>query len=283
MNIVFFGTPDFAVPSLRKLLESSHKILAVVTSPDKERGRGRSMSYTPVKKLALRHGLKIFEPQRLKDSSFIDEIKKLCPDLFVVVAFRILPPEILRLPLKGSINLHGSLLPKYRGAAPIQWGIINGEKKTGLTVFFIEEKVDTGAVLLREEIPIEPQDNFGSLHDKMSQIGSELLMSSLRQLESGNFILQPQDDALATPAPKISREICKIDWRKSTDSVVNLVRGLSPSPGAYFMDRERVVKVYSAVKAEGITLNPGKFLRKGERLYAGTEDGAIEILELQIE
>ncbi|NMB81258.1 MAG: methionyl-tRNA formyltransferase, partial [Ignavibacteria bacterium] len=167
MKIVFMGTPEFAIPSLQKLLSSSHKIEAVVSAPDKERGRGRQITSTPVKQFALENGIKVFTPLDLKNPDFINEMKKIAPDLFVVVAFRILPKELYQLPKFGSINLHGSLLPKYRGAAPIQWAIINGEKETGVTTFFLEEKVDTGNIILQKKIPINDDDDFGSLHDKM--------------------------------------------------------------------------------------------------------------------
>ncbi len=234
MKIIFFATPDFAIPSLKILLENNYEILAVVTATDKPRGRGRSLSVTPIKQFALDHNIKVFTPEKLNDENFEKDLRELKPDLFIVVAFRILPRKIFTIPKFGSFNLHGSILPKYRGAAPIQWALINGDKETGLTTFFLEDKVDTGNIILTEKVEILEGDNFESLHDKMSLVGADLVLKTVKIIEEGNYELKIQDNSLATPAPKITKEICEIDWKKSANEIHNLVRGLSPIPGAYF-------------------------------------------------
>src|SRR4030067_2894390 len=216
MKIVFMGTPDFSLPSLKILLESKHKILAVVSQPDKERGRGKKVSFTPVKQFAVENNIPVYQPEKLKDNEvFVEQMKQLSADLLVVVAFRILPKEVFEIPKYGSFNLHGSYLPKYRGAAPIQWALINGETETGLTTFKLAEKVDTGNIYMQEKVEIKPEDNFESLHDRMSLLGADLVLDTIELIESGNYELKQQDDSLASPAPKITKEICLINWNKS--------------------------------------------------------------------
>ena len=200
MRIVFFGTPDFAVPSLKYIHENDYNIVGVVSAPDKPKGRGRSISVSPVKKYALDHNITVLTPHDLRSIEFEADLKKIDPDLFVVVAFRILPENIFTIPLKGAFNLHGSLLPKFRGAAPIQWALIKGETKTGLSTFFLKKKVDTGNIILQKEIEIQPTDNFGTLHDKMSQAGSMLVLDTIKQIEKGATDIELQDDSKATPA-----------------------------------------------------------------------------------
>jgi methionyl-tRNA formyltransferase len=282
MKIIFMGTPDFAVPSLKRLYESSHEIAAVVTTPDKERGRGQKVTYTPVKEFALAHDILVLQPERLKDEIFIGDLKALSADLFVIVAFRILPKEVFTIPPKGSFNLHGSLLPKFRGAAPIQWAIINGEKETGLTTFALAEKVDTGNIYYQERIDIKDDDNFGTLHDRMSELGAEMVLKTVEMIESGNFNLMEQDNSKASPAPKITKEIQRIDWNKPVVEIHNLIRGLSPYPGAFFYNNDKLLKVYSS-KFSGEKLNPGEIKQTKTELYLGCMDGALEILELQQE
>jgi methionyl-tRNA formyltransferase len=244
MNIVFMGTPDFAIPSLKILIENNHKILAVVTTPDKERGRGQKVTFTPVKQFAIEQNIPVDQPEKLKgNSEFVDRMKQLKPDLFVVVAFRILPKEIFDIPKYGAFNLHGSYLPKYRGAAPIQWALINGDSETGLTTFKLAEKVDTGNIYVQERVEIKPEDNFETLHDRMSVIGSELVLKTVSLIENGNVKLINQDDSLASPAPKISKETCLINWNKSAYEIHNLVRGLSPHPAAFFNYNKKVIKI----------------------------------------
>ena len=291
MRIVFFGTPDFAVPSLKKLYESRHTIEAVVTTPDRERGRGRKVTFTPVKQFAVDNNIPVFQPERLKDENFISAIREIRGDLFVVVAYRILPPEIFQLPPKGVFNLHGSLLPKYRGAAPIQWSIINGDTETGLTTFFLEQKVDTGNTILQEKISIENGDDLGTMHDKMMELGADLVLKTVDLIEQGHVTTTPQDDSIVSPAPKITKETCHIDWNKPAQQLHNLVRGLSPYPAAFFTHDEKNYKVY---KTKLVTifqpdnlqlgnLKPSQIHQTKNEIYFGTSEGIIQILELQLE
>ena len=283
MKIVFFGTPDFAVPSLDFLNKSKHEVVAVVTAPDKERGRGRKVSFTPVKEYALEHDLKCLQPESMKDEEFIDNLTQLNADLFVVVAFRILPRSVYTIPKFGSFNLHGSLLPKYRGAAPIHWAIINGEKETGVTTFFLEDKVDTGNIILQEKLIIEEDDNLGTIHDKMSLLGAEVVLKTVDLIESGNYELQKQDNSLATPAPKISKELGEIDWNKPARQIHNLIRGLSPFPDAYFIHNGAKYKVFKSVVVESVKLLPGEIKQTKNEIFIGCSDNALQILELQPE
>lgn len=284
MNIVFMGTPDFSIPSLEILLKNKHKILAVVTQPDKERGRGQKVTFTPVKQFAVEHNIPVYQPEKLKgNDEFISRMKNLNPDLFVVVAFRILPKEVFDIPEFGSFNLHGSYLPKYRGAAPIQWALINGETETGLTTFKLAEKVDTGNIYLQEKLPIFPEDNFETLHDRMSELGAKMVLNTVNLIESGNYKLKPQDDSLASPAPKITKEICLIDWNKSATEIHNLVRGLSPYPAAYFIFNDKVIKVYKTAVITGIQLQPFQFHQTKTELIIGCGNDALQILEIQQE
>lgn len=282
MRIIFFATPEFAIPSLDILHKSEHEIVAVVSAPDKPRGRGRSLSVTPIKQYALDNNIPVYTPEKLKNEEFANKLKELSPDLFVVVAFRILPEIIFTLPKKGSFNLHGSLLPKYRGAAPIQWAIINGDKETGLTTFFLEKKVDTGNVILKEKISIEENDNLGTLHDKMSIAGSELVLKTVTQIDNDSVELMPQDDDEATPAPKIKKDTCKINWNKSAEEIHNLIRGLSPYPAAFFNLNNKNYKVYKSKIAE-FQLQPEEIKQTKSEIFIGTSTSVIRILELQPE
>ena len=283
MKIIFMGTPDFAVPSLRILLESKHEVLAVVTAPDKERGRCLKIGFSPVKEFAEENYLPVLQPEKLKDEQFINSLKNFNADLFVVVAFRILPKEVFAIPPKGSFNLHGSLLPKYRGAAPIQWALIKGEKETGLTTFALDEKVDTGNIYLQEKIKINYEDNFGTLHDKMSTAGAELVLRTVELIEGGNFELKKQDDSLASPAPKITKDTGKIEWNKSAEEIHNLVRALSPHPGAYFYFRDKQIKIYKTKINDSASTGTGRIIQIKNQLFASCGNGSIEILELQQE
>ncbi len=283
MNIIFMGTPDFAIPSLSKILESKHKVLAVVTAPDKARGRGQKLSFTAVKQFAIDKGIPVLQPEKLKDENFIEELNSLSPDLFVVVAFRILPREVFKIPKYGSFNLHASLLPKYRGAAPIQWSLINGEKETGVTTFALADKVDTGNMYIQEKIDIDENDNLESLHDKLSVLGADVVLRTIDLIDSGNFKLKEQKHIEATPAPKITKETCAIDWNKTSEEVHNLIRGLSPYPGAFFTYENKVIKVFKSKPVDEPELNTGEILQTKNRLFAGCGKGSIEILELQLE
>ena len=233
MRLVFMGTPEFAVRSLETLHNSAHEIVAVVTAADKPRGRGRKVTPSPVKQAALAMNLPILQPKNLKSPDFIQKLSEYQPDLNVIVAFRILPESVFKLPRLGSVNLHGSLLPKYRGAAPINWAVINGETKTGVTTFLLDKKVDTGAMLMQEEIEITPEDDAGSIHDKMMAIGADLLLQTVDALESGTIRPEPQSNSGATPAPKLTPETGRLDWSRPAVELFNLIRGLSPYPGAY--------------------------------------------------
>jgi methionyl-tRNA formyltransferase len=284
MKIIFMGTPDFSLPSLESIYKSKHELIAVVTAPDKERGRGPKVTFTPVKEFALENKIPVYQPEKIKGNiEFAEHMKKLEPDLFVVVAFRILPKEIFDIPKSGSFNLHASLLPKYRGAAPIQWALINGETETGLTTFKLGEKVDTGNIYLQEKVEIKPDDNFGTLHDRLSELGAEVVLRTIELIQSGNNKLMQQDDALASPAPKITKEICQIDWSKSALEIHNLVRGLSPHPAAFFFFNSKVIKIYRAEIVERNDLRPFQILQTKTDLIIGCGKNALRILELQQE
>jgi len=284
MKVIFFGTPEFAIPSLKILYDNGYEISAVVTVPDKEKGRGLKPEPSPVKKFALSLGLKVLEPVNFKDENFINQLKEINPDLGVVVAYRILPREVYSLPKYGTFNLHASLLPKYRGAAPIQWAIINGEKVTGVTTFFLQDKVDTGNIILQREVPIDDEDNFQTLHDKLSQIGSDLVLETVKLIETGNYELKSQDDSLATLAPKITKEICQINWNQSAIKIHNLIRGLSPVPGAFTKLGDKMIKIFrSKLSDENSENDPGLIEIKEDEILVNTADKKLSILELQPE
>jgi methionyl-tRNA formyltransferase len=283
MNLIFMGSADFSIPSLETLYNSNHKILALVTVPDKEKGRGQKISSTPVKEFGIKNNIPVLQPEKLKDENFIQQLKDFNADLFVVVAFRILPKEVFTIPPKGSFNLHASLLPKYRGAAPIQWALINGETETGVTTFKLEEQVDTGNIYLQKKTIIKPEDNFESLHDKLSELGAEVVLQTVDIIEAGKFELKKQTDSLATPAPKITKEICQIDWNKSAIEIHNLVRGLSPHPAAFFNYNEKVIKIYKTEVMNRSDLKPFQIEQTKKELIIGCGKNALRILELQQE
>ena len=284
MKIVFMGTPDFAIPSLKILLENNHQILAVVTTTDKERGRGQKVTFTAVKQFAIENNIQVYQPEKLKgNNEFVEQMKLLNPDLFVVVAFRILPKEVFEIPKFGSFNLHGSYLPKYRGAAPIQWALINGDEETGLTTFKLAEKVDTGNIYLQEKVKINPDDNFESLHDRMSLIGAELVLKTVMMIDNENVELKIQDDFLASPAPKIIKETCLIDWNKPASVIHNLVRGLSPHPVAYFLHNNKVIKIYKTEIVKYLNLKPGEIHQTKTELIIGCGKDSLRIFEIQQE
>jgi len=282
MNIIFMGSPDFSIPSLKALTESQHNVLAVVTAPDKQRGRGRRVSYTPVKKFAMENNLPILQPKTLKNNhEFIEELKHFEADLYVVAAFRILPSDVFEIPKYGSFNLHASYLPKYRGAAPIHWALINGETETGLTTFKLAEKVDTGNIYLQMKIGIKPDDNLESLHDKLSAEGVQIVLDTVNLIETGDYILQEQDNSLATPAPKITKETAIINWNKDANQIHNLIRGLSPTPGAFFEFEGKLIKIYKTELADRYDLAPMEFYQTKNELIVGCGKNALRILELQ--
>lgn len=283
MKIIFWGTPQFAAYSLEHLVQSGYNVQAVVTALDKQKGRGLKTAFSEVKETALKYKLPVLQPEKLSSPEFIEELMSFNPDIFAVIAFRILPKEILALPVKSIFNLHGSILPQLRGAAPIQWALINGLTKTGVTTFEIEPKVDTGKIYMVKETDIWEEDDFGTLHDRLMVLGAEAIAETIDIIKSGNISLLPQNDALATPAPKITKELCEIDFNKSAEEIYNLVRGLSPYPGAYTMFREKVLKIYKTAYINVSPLStPGLHLMDN-KLVLVAKTGALEILELQPE
>jgi methionyl-tRNA formyltransferase len=283
-SILFMGTPEFAVPSLELLLNQEYPVLAVVTAPDKPRGRGQQLSATPIKHSALLHHLPVLQPASLKDPTFLGQISAMKPDLIIIVAFRILPKELFTIPRLGAFNLHASLLPKYRGAAPINWAIINGETETGVTTFFLQEKVDTGNVLLQARIPIGDDDDAGSIHDKLSEIGAEIVLHTVRLIEQGKALPRPQDNALASPAPKLFKEDCRIDWHQPALSIHNRIRGLSPFPSAFTLHDGRILKIFrSQVLPTASTEEPGTVLVTPRSFHVASSDSMLALKELQVE
>jgi methionyl-tRNA formyltransferase len=255
------GTPEFAVASLDALVKAGYNIAGVITAPDKPAGRGMKMNESAVKKYAIEHGLNILQPEKLKNPEFIEELRALRADLQVVVAFRMLPEIVWNMPPVGTINVHASLLPKYRGAAPINWAIINGEKESGVTTFKLTHEIDTGNILLQKRVPIGENETAGELHDKLKDAGADLLVETVRGLVDGSIKEQPQEGIASkalldsTHAPKIFTETCRIDWARSADEIHNLIRGLSPFPGAFTELNGKIFKIYSSEKY--ITLNSG--------------------------
>lgn len=283
MRIVFMGSPDFAIPSLVKLHKSDHEIVSVVSNVDKRRGRRAKPSPTAVKKKALQLDLPVMEVEDLDDSNFCDQLEALKADLFVVVAFRILPPKILDLPPKGSINLHASLLPKYRGAAPIHWAIINGEKRTGCTVFFLDEQVDTGNIIKQKETNIGPDETTGDLYKRLKNMGSKLLVEAVNEIDGGTYQLKKQDHQKATPAPKLFTEDCKIDFSKPAQQIHNKIRGLSPFPTAWAVLDDQKFNMYRSQVGPSLDLAPGRLQMQGEDLVVGTKTGTVILKEVQLE
>lgn len=284
MKIIFFGTPDFAIPSLKILIENNYDIVAVVTVPDKAKGRGLKLEPSPIKKFALENNLKVLQPEKLKDQDFQNELRDLNPELGIVVAYRILPVEVFTIPKYGTFNLHASLLPKYRGAAPIQWALINGEKITGVTTFFLQEKVDTGNIILQREVLIDEEDNFQTLHDKLAKVGAELVLETVKRIEEKNYQVQPQNNLEATLAPKITKELCRINWNQKAYNIHNLVRGLSPIPGAFTLLGNKIFKIYrTKVLDKDASQQPGKIIIEDDSLLVNTNDKLISILEIQPE
>ena len=285
MKIVFMGNPQFAVPSLRKLVESDHDILSVVTNPPKPAGRGKQLIKSPVAECAKELNLPIIETDELKSEKILHTLRDLNGDVFAVVAYRILPKKVINIPLKGAINLHGSLLPKYRGAAPIQWALINGESETGLTTFIIQPKVDKGNILLQKTIKIDQDDNYGSLAEKMSHTGAELLVNTVDRFESENVEQYNQLDSNATLAPKITPALTNISWEKSAKEIHNLIRGLAPFPGARTVLDSKTLKIFKTKYIEeNSTNNSGEISNIGKDSFnVQTGKGQLIVLEVQVE
>jgi len=275
------GTPEFAVPSLTALVDAGYTPVAVATGPDRPRGRGQEVSPTPVKQVAQDAGIeRILQPEDVTDPAFAEAVADLEPDVIAVVAYKILPPEVYTTAEKGAFNLHGSLLPKYRGAAPINHAIMAGETETGVTTFFLEPSVDTGDIILQRRMSIGPNETAGEVHDRMAELGGEAVVETVRQIDEGTVETKPQDDEKATPAPKIHDEDCEIPWAHSAEDVHNHVRGLSPYPGAWTMHDGTRLKLYRTQRADGSGA-PGEIIEADERLVVACGTGAVEVLILQ--
>ena len=287
MKIVFMGTPDFAEKSLEAVYNAGHEILAVVTNPDRPKGRGMKMVASPVKEFSISKDLKIYQPEKVrKNVEFIEEIKELKPDVICVVAYgKILPKEILEIPKEGCINVHGSLLPKYRGAAPIQWAVINGEKVTGVTTMYMDVGMDTGDMILKEETEIAPDETTGELWDRLAKIGSDLLVKTLEQIENKTAPRIPQGEDFSM-APMLDKEMSKIDWEsKTAQEIKNLVRGLNPIMGTYAYLNGKKIKIWKVdvVEADNENVKNGTVLKSDSKdgLYIKAKDGVIKVLEIQ--
>lgn len=278
------GTPEFAVPSLDTLFNNGYEIVSVVTVPDKKKGRGQQVSFSEVKNYAVLKGIPVLQPEKLKDESFRRQIEELKPDLIIVVAFRILPKSIYTIPKYGSINLHASLLPKYRGAAPINWAIINGENETGVTTFFLQDKVDTGNIILQTATSIGEEETFGELYERLSKIGTKTLLETVQMIEAGNVKPLQQDERLASPAPKIFKDDCLVSWEQPAKKIFNFIRGLSPYPAAFSYLNGKSVKILKtrAVSNKPASL-PGEIEIVGKNMYVSAADYFLEIIELQPE
>jgi len=293
LKLIFLGTPEFAVDSLDILVKYNYHVAAVVTAPDQPAGRGQVMQASPVKEYAMRKGLKVLQPAKLRDPDFIRELSALQADLFIVVAFRMLPEIVWQMPPRGTFNLHASLLPQYRGAAPINHVIINGETETGLTTFFLKQEIDTGEIIFQEKMPIYPEETAGELHDRMKAAGADLVLKTVRSIQAGDIktIEQRKLVDLSIPlktAPKIFREDCRIDWSKSTDEIYNRIRGLCPFPAAltHFISpsgESFQIKIYKTLKsATGINLHHSVIITDGKSsLSVTTGDGILHIREIQ--
>ncbi len=284
LRIVFFGTPDFAVASLKAIVEAGYQVVAVVTAPDKAAGRGYQLQSSAVKKAALELGLDVLQPEKLKSPEFIETLKSYQADLQIVIAFRMLPEIVWNMPAMGTFNLHASLLPAYRGAAPINHAIINGETETGNTTFFLKHEIDTGAIILQDKVSIRPEDNAGTLHDKLMLNGAELVVKSLDAIISGNCQLSEQQHGEFPTAPKIFTETCQINWHQTAIQVHNLIRGLSPYPAAFTEFMGKKLKIYGSSTTNEAASQPGLIEVLGkDRLIAHCGDFILNITDVQYE
>jgi methionyl-tRNA formyltransferase len=298
LRIVFMGTPEFAVASLEALVKAKCNIVGVITAPDKQAGRGMKMTESAVKKYAVRHHLKVLQPEKLKNIEFLEELRSLNADLQIVVAFRMLPESVWNMPPLGTINLHGSLLPQYRGAAPINWAVINGEKETGVTTFKLKHEIDTGNILMQESFPIDENETAGDVHDKMKEIGARVLVETVKGIADGTLeerqqatvdgqqssVVSSQSSSLKH-APKIFTETCNIDWRRSIDEIQNLIRGLSPFPGAFTELGDKTIKIFKSEKELSLpTSKSGRWESDGKTyLKFAAKDGYILLKDVQLE
>lgn len=290
LRIVYMGTPEFAVEPLKRLVEEGYNVVGVVTMPDKPAGRGQHVQESPVKKYALSEDIPVLQPEKLRDEDFLVQLKMLQADIQIVVAFRMLPEVVWNMPRLGTFNLHASLLPQYRGAAPINWAIINGEKETGVTTFFLKHEIDTGNIILQRSTPISDDDNVGTLYDRLMNMGAELVVETMERITMGDVSTMPQDDGVAVnPAPKIFKEDCKINWQKSAIELHNFVRGLSPYPAAFTEvknDKGQVLSLKvleTEVIDQTVSEQPGTLISDGKKqLYFATEEGYLSIKRLQL-
>ncbi len=285
MRVVFMGTPDFAVPVLEALTESKHEVVAVVTQPDKRKGRGKEMQYTPVKTAALNHGIEVYQPAKVKDEEFQNVLRDINADVIVVVAFgQILPPSIIHMPKYGCINVHASLLPKYRGAAPIQWAVIDGEKETGITTMQMDEGLDTGDMMLKEVVPVDEKETGGSLHDKLAACGGKIILETLQKVEDGTVTYTKQDDSKSNYAKMLDKNLGKIDFTKKAVEIERLIRGLNPWPSAYTKLNGKTLKIWDADVLEGENETPGKIVNiTKDQIWISTGEGILAVNELQLE
>ncbi|HAQ21487.1 MAG TPA: methionyl-tRNA formyltransferase [Prolixibacteraceae bacterium] len=295
IRIVFMGTPDFAIESLKALVEKGYQVVGVITAPDKPAGRGRQLSESAVKQYAVQQNLKIIQPEKLKSPEFIAELESLKADLQIVVAFRMLPEIVWNMPPLGTFNLHASLLPQYRGAAPLNWAIINGETETGVTTFLLSHEIDTGQIIFQEKVPIGDNDTVGDLHDRMMEIGANLVLKTVDALAEGNIQPIDQDELIDVPdrikqAPKIFKDDCRIDWTRDTESVRNLIRGLSPYPAAWMElvhpEKQELLsaKIYAAIPDHSsLPAAPGTIQTDGKKfLKIACPDGWLSVTDIQL-
>lgn len=284
MRVIFMGTPNFAVPSLEALLQY-HEVVLVVTQPDKPKGRGKKMAFSPIKECALQHNIPVLQPAKVREPEFVEKLRKYQPDLIAVTAFgQILTEDILSIPKYGCINVHGSLLPKYRGAAPMQWAIIDGETVTGITTMYMAKGLDSGDMLLKGEVEITPEDTFATVHDKMAVVGANLLVETLQKLENGTLQREEQNHDAATYAPMLTKETGHIDWSKTAKEIINLIRGLNPAPAACAIYENEVLKIFKAEQTDMITESQkcGEIVavvKKGFVVKCG--DGCLLVTEVQ--
>jgi methionyl-tRNA formyltransferase len=281
------GTPDFAVPSLQTLVENGFNVVAVVTAPDKPAGRGLKLAQSPVKEYALSQNIPVLQPPNLKAGEFLEELRSYQANLQIIVAFRMLPEAVWSMPAKGTFNIHASLLPQYRGAAPINWALINGEKVTGVTSFFLQQQIDTGDIILQDQVAINDQDNFGTLYEKLKHAGAALALKTVRAIAAGTVTTQPQPHSgELRPAPKIFKETCQINWNQPAAQVRNFIRGLSPYPTAWTTLEGKVLKVFAAelMEEQATDLEPGSFRTDHKTyLHLATAAGTLSLTDLQLE
>jgi methionyl-tRNA formyltransferase len=291
-RIIFMGTPDFAVASLKSLVDAGKNVIAVITTPDKPAGRGQQLQESAVKKFAVERGLPVLQPEKLKNPEFLEELRALNADLQIVVAFRMLPEVVFAMPPMGTFNLHASLLPQYRGAAPINWAIMNGETETGVTTFFLDKEIDTGKIIFQKTTSITEDDNAGTLHDRLMEIGSGLVVQTVDAIRDGRLDLKPQDqfytnEAELKHAPKIFRDTCRIDWSRDNTSLFNFIRGLSPYPAAFTElkdaeGKQTQLKVFSTKKSDHSGTAGHLRIENNKRLFIYCGSGSLELLDVQL-